>query len=501
MVNVNELEDGLLAAVDLGSNSFHMVVARLDHGEIRMLESLSEKVQLAAGFDEKGRLTEVAQDRALSCLSRFAQHLKGVEPRRLRIVGTNALRVAKNAASFIKKAERLMSQPIEVIAGREEARLIYLGVSHSLANQGRRLVVDIGGGSTEFIIGERFEPLLTESLHMGCVSFTTRYFPDGDISREGLERAIMAARQEVLPITSAYRELGWNNAVGASGTLKAICQVLQQTGLASEGSITLEGLRELADRLLHWRHVQEIDFPGLKEDRKPILPAGLAITTGFFEELGVDHMEYSEGALREGVLYDMLGRFSHEDIRDRTVQALQGRYHVDLPQAERVRQTALALYDELVQTQPLAATEGKDLLERAALLHEIGLGISHSGFHKHGAYILRYSDLPGFSRQAQEKLALIVGTHRRKIREEQKVDLSTAGGMPLLVLCLLLRVAVTMHHSRSRESLPRWRFQFRDGEFLLQFPKGWLERNPLTHADFQQEADWLETLGLVLRVV
>lgn len=499
MPSLRDLKDGLLAGVDLGSNSFHMAIARLDHGEVRIVETLSEKVQLGAGFDDRGRLTEEAQERALACLRKYAQHLKGVEPRRLRVVGTNALRVAKNAQAFLKKAEKVLDHPIEIIAGREEARLIYLGVAHSQPDHGRRLVVDIGGGSTEFIIGERFEPLATESLHMGCVSFTTRFFPDGVISEERFSRAVTVARQEVLVIERSYKELGWEYALGSSGTIKAVRQVLMSMGLAPDGLIRPEGLQSLRRELLKYRHVDEIVLPGVKDDRKAVIPAGLAVLIGLFEELGIGSMDYSDGALREGVLYDMLGRFTHEDVRDRTVQAMQARYHVDVAQADRVRATALQLFVAVAQAFGLE-DEDSDLLQRAALLHEVGLAISHSGFHKHGAYLLRYSDMPGFSRPIQERISLLVGMHRRKVRDEQLRELTASGGMPLLLLCMLLRIAVLVHHSRSRDMIPALHFAFTNGEFVLKFPRGWLERNPLTLADFAHEVERAAGFGFILRV-
>lgn len=492
-------EDGLLAAVDLGSNSFHLAVARLDHGQLRLLTALSEKVQLAAGLDDRDRLTEEAQERALACLARFAQHLQGVEPQHLRVVGTNALRVARNARAFAAKAARILNHPVEIIAGREEARLIYVGVSQTLAGQGRRLVVDIGGGSTEFIIGERHEALATESLHMGCVTYTTRFFADGALSAKALEKAVTAARREVLGIKAAYQELGWTLAVGSSGTIKAVRLVQQQMGLASaDGRITRAGLLEIQKQLLRLSHVRDIELPGLKDDRKALLPAGLAILLGVFEELGLDSMDYSDGALREGVLHDMLGRFRHDDVREHSVQAMLARYRVDEAQARRVADTAAQL---LAQVADLTLNEDDaDLLRWAALLHEVGTAISHSSFHKHGAYILRHSDMPGFSRQVQESLALLVGSHRRKIKAEQYHEIMEAGGLTLLRLVALLRLAVALHHSRSREALPDVRLEIDALALRLQFPRGWLAAHPLTQEDLAGEKEVFEAVGLGLSV-
>ncbi|HNE91652.1 MAG TPA: exopolyphosphatase [Agitococcus sp.] len=491
-------EGSLLAAIDLGSNSFHLAIARLDHGEVRRIDSLSEKVQLGAGFDKDKNLTPEAQARALACLARFAQRLQAIPLRYLRIVATNALRQANNSAQFIEQAEHILKKRIEIVAGREEARLIYLGVSHTLAEEGRRLVVDIGGGSTEFIIGENFEPLATESLQMGCVAYTQRFFADGSISAKALDKAIMAARQEVMAIANAYRDLGWHSVVGSSGTIKATRQILVQNGWASpEGFITKEGLAKVRDVVLACKHVSELNVVGLKDDRRAILPAGYAIIQAVFDELNLETMNYSDGALREGVLYDMLGRFSHEDIRDRSANALMARYHVDTAQAQRVAQTAENFYQQLHSSLTIDE-EDEDLLRRAALLHEIGLAISHSSYHKHGAYLLQYSDVAGFSQAEQERLALLVACHRRKIRNEQKVQLMSKGGTSLFNIAVILRLAALVHHSRSPEPLPDLKLSSDGLHFIMQFPDGWLASHPLTAADIEEEKDYLQAWDISL---
>lgn len=493
-------ENELIAAVDLGSNSFHLAVARLDHGQLRLVTTLSEKVQLGAGLDDKRRLTDAVQATALACLGRFAQHLRGVAPRHLRIVGTNALRVARNADAFAAKAEELLGQPVEIVAGREEARLIYLGVSHTLADSGQRLVVDIGGGSTEFIIGQGHEPLATESLHMGCVSYTTRFFPDGVISARQLERAVTAARQEVAGIAAAYQSLGWARVVGSSGTIKTVQAVQQQLGLTSlEGGISYEGLLELKRQLLRHSHVGDVDLPGLKDDRKAIMPAGLAVLLAVFEALDIRSMEFSDGALREGVLYDMMGRFQHQDMRDHSIRVMATRYGVDTAQADRIADTALSLFAQVADNLVLNE-EDAELLRWAALTHEIGIAVAHSGFHKHGAYLLRHSDMPGFSQQAQARLSLLVGSHRRKVKAEQYNGILEAGGLTLLRLCVLLRLAVLLHHSRSRDALPGIRLKTDGLAFEMVFPAGWLDRHPLTREDLNEETGVFTALGLSLSV-
>ena len=489
-----------LAAIDLGSNSFHMVVAVQAQNEIRMQEGLSEKVQLGAGLDEANRITEEAQLRALDCLGRFAQRIRGIPVGSVRVVGTNTLRVARNARQFIARAEQVLGHDIEVVAGREEARLIYLGVSHTLPdNGGRRLVVDIGGGSTELIIGERFESVETESLHMGCVSFSQRYFAHGEITEKGFIKAITMARQEVLSIEATYRKLGWQQAVGASGTIKAIAQVCEENGW-SDGDVTLDGLQKIRRRLIRSGHVLRQDLKGLREDRAAIFPAGVAILTGIFEQLGIEKMAFSSGALREGVLYDLIGRFSHEDVRERSILAMMKRHRVDQAQAQRVHDTAMSLHAQVAKNWLLENDILVDTLRWAALLHEVGFAVSHAQFHKHGAYLVSHSDLSGFSRQEQDLVALLVRAHRRKIPllllEERVVE----ERVPLLRLALLLRIAALLHHGRYDTALPKIRAKAGDISLSLQFPEGWLDQQPLTRADFEQEQEFFRAAGYELNV-
>jgi exopolyphosphatase/guanosine-5'-triphosphate,3'-diphosphate pyrophosphatase len=489
-----------LAAIDLGSNSFHMVVARQAQGEVRVLESLSEKVQLGAGLGPDNRLDEDAQTRALDCLSRFAQRIKGIPRGNVRVVGTNTLRMARNATQFIARAEHALGHDIEVVAGREEARLIYLGVAHSLADDaGARLVVDIGGGSTELIIGERFESTETESLHMGCVSYGQRFFADGKITEAAFKKAVTAARQEVLSIETNYRRLGWAQAVGASGSIKAIAQVCEENGWSTEG-ISLEGLDKARRKAIKAGSADALSLKGLRDDRKAIFASGLAILLGIFEQMGLAHMQVSSGALREGLLYDLLGRFAHEDVRERSVQALMNRHHVERAQAERVWETARGLYRQAAGDWDLEDEEAQATLRWAALLHEVGLAVSHSQFHKHGAYLVSNSDLPGFSRQAQQAVAVLVRGHRRKLPLSTLAECPEDEQARLLRLCLLLRLACRMHHARNGAPVPPLTLNAGERALELVFPAGWLAEHPLTLADLEQEQEFFQAAGYQLTV-
>jgi len=493
-------EPSLLAAIDLGSNSFHIIVSQLFAGELKPLDVLSEKVQLAAGLDADDCLTEDAMNRGLECLSRFAQRVSELPRQSIRVVGTNALRQARNSDAFIERAQALLGTQVEVIAGREEARLIYLGVAHTLADDtGRRLVVDIGGGSTEFIIGERFEPRICESLHMGCVSYTDLFFADGRITADAMKAARTAALQELLSIRRSYRRLGWSSSVGASGTVKAAHQACLSLGFSSD-QITRQALERLCLYLIDQDRVDNIDIDGIKPERKAVLPAGVAILSAIFESLDVERMSFSEGALREGVLYDMAGRLRHEDVRERTINALARRYHVDRKQAARVEATALIALAQVRDSWGLDASQYQEMLSWAARSHEIGLAVAHSQFHRHSAYLLQHSDLPGFTRLEQQLLAFLVRGHRRKFPKDEFRQLPDKLRQPYRHLCLLLRLSVIMHRSRSKARLPAFTLKADGQKIELSFPAGWLDLHPLTRADLEQEAGYLRSIDFKLRI-
>lgn len=497
---ISNTEAPLLAAIDLGSNSFHIVVAKLVQGELQPIDLLSEKVQLAAGLDSNRNLTEEAQERGLECLRRFSERIKDISQTSIRVVGTNALREARNSRQFIAKAEKLLGSPIEIIAGIEEARLIYLGVSHTLAGDtGRRLVIDIGGGSTEFVIGERFEPLKLESLEMGCVSFTRRYFQDGNIDEKSFQLAVFGALRELLAIKRSYRRLSWDDCVGSSGTIKAIRQACISCGF-SEEIVTATALKKLREKILSYSHIDEIDIDGIKEQRKAVLPAGIAILSAAFDSLGIKQISFSDGALREGLLYDMTGRLRHEDVRERSINALMQRYHVDQEHALRVEQTALIALTQVRDSWHIEATEYQNMLSWAARCFETGLTIAHSQYHKHSAYLLLNSDLPGFTKREQSHLASMVQGHRRKFPIAMFDALPQREGKHYCRLTVLLRLAIALHRSRSKERLPAFRLSAKKKQIKLSFPDNWLSYHPLTCTDLEQEVAYLEGAGFTLTI-
>ena len=455
-------------------------------------------VRLAAGLDNKNTLSDEAMERAMACLTRFGQLLRDMPPGSVRIVGTNTLRKARNSQALIEHAEEVLGHPVEIIAGVEEARLIYLGVSHGLSDAGgTRLVADIGGGSTELILGEGFTPHTMESLHMGCVSFSQRYVPNGYINRKKLSQARLAALREVEPVAGFFRKQGWDRAIGASGTIRAVRSVVEAMGFCDEG-ISAAALTQLVDTITDYDHVDKLDLPGLSPERAPVFVGGTMVLLGVFEGLRIEHMNVADTALREGLLYDLLGRIRDEDVRARTVESLANRYQVDQEHAERVSTTALELMTQVSDDWDLADDNLRHLLTWAAQLHEIGRDIAHSQYHKHGAYILKNADMPGFSRQEQQVMALLVRAHRRKLPINDIKALPESWHKLLYRLVVLLRLAVLLHRSRSDSALPEIKLLVKKRNLTLIFPTGWLEEHALSRADLEQEATYLEKAGYSL---
>lgn len=490
----------VLAAVDLGSNSFHMIVARYEHGQLTVIDKLREMVRLAAGLDEDGRIPRQVSRRALQCIGRFGQRLRDMHAGNVRAVGTNALRKAKNSAQFLEAAEDALGHPIEVVSGREEARLVFLGAAHSLPETaGNRLVIDIGGGSTELIIGERFEPLERFSLYMGCVGFTERYFPGGKISPKRWRRAALAAAMELEPVAEPLKTLGWDEAIGTSGTIRT-AQAVLRTQLWTEEFVTVTGLERLRDHMFACGSSEKLNLSGLSSERAPVFAGGVVILLTVLEQLGVTRLRAARGALREGLIYDMVGRLGEEDARDRTVLALQQRYHVDTAQAQRVRATALRFYASVSASWKIDDDLSRDLLDWAASLHEIGLGIAHAQYHRHGAYLLEHSDLAGFSNREKKLLSTLVYAHRRKIRRDTFVDLPEPWDKRLLSVAVLLRLAVLIHRSRARTTLPDFAIDAHKRKLGLRLPKSFIDAHPLTRADLGGEIEHLRAISFTLEV-
>lgn len=489
-----------VAAVDLGSNSFHMVVAQYVDGELLVLDRLRDRVTLADGLDESKTIKEKVAERALECLERFGQRLREHPPGSVRAVGTSALRQAKNSGAFLLRAREALGHPIEVVSGREEARLIYLGVAHFAAGAAkRRLVIDIGGGSTECILGENYEAMRTDSLHMGCVNFSQRFFPGGAITRERMRKAVVAAALEFSPIARTYKHLGWDACIGSSGTILSIESVLAAQKWCEHG-IDEVGLKQLSRLLVDSGNVSKLSIPGLAADRAAVLAGGYAILRAAFKSFQIMSMSTSETALREGLLFDLLGRIHHTDVRDETIRRWMSRTGIDVEQAARVERTALFLLDRAAQEWSLEAVEARRLLGWAARLHELGLSVNWTGYHKHGAYLVANGDMPGFSRQDQELIAALILGHRRKLTHENFAHLPELRAPLALKLCVLLRLAARLNRGRSPRPLPAIRPRFKKLRAELLFPTGWLDGHALTRADLEDESRILAEVGVELLI-
>ena len=491
------LPDGSsLAAIDLGSNSFHMIIARLDHGRVQVLDRLREPVRLAEGLGEDGTLAETARARALEALGRMGQRLRSFGTPQVRAVGTNTLRKADKAKDFRREAERALGHRIEVIPGSEEARLIYLGVSHGIAGApARRLVIDIGGGSTECIIGDGFEPRVVHSLYMGCVNFSERFFGNGKLTKKRFKAAKVAAGLEVQPFAESIKALGWERVYGASGTIKAVAEILEANQWASH-AITKDGLAHLRGHMIAAPSLADLVLPGLAEERRPVIAGGVAILGALFDDLGLDDMWVSPTALREGLLYDLLGRFQEEDPRDRTIAMLSKRYAIDEVQVARVTNIAIAMLDQVVDAWSLSNEEDEHRLRWACQLHELGLAINYSGHHKHAAYLIAESDLPGFSTDDKRFVASIVRAHRRKILPEHFVAVDDDERNTAIRLSLLLRLSVLFSRSRSTVSLPVP--LCKANKNTLHLTIAGLDAHPLVQADLEQQQQYLSAVGYKL---
>jgi len=489
----------VLAAVDLGSNSFHMVVARYTHGQLVILDRLREMVRLGAGLEADGRLNKDVASRALACLERFGQRLRDMRPDSVRVVGTNVFRRARRKDVFVERAREALGHPIEIVSGIEEARLIYSGVAHSMpAGPGRRLVCDIGGGSTEIIIGEALEPLELESLQIGCVRLSEEFFADGRLSEKRMQRARVAARQAIEPYQASFRRRGWDEAVGSSGTVRAIGDSIRELD-GSMVDIGADGLERIIHELGKLEHIRDLKLASVTDDRKLSFAGGVAILSEVFEQLGIESMKVADGAMREGLLYDLLGRYTDEDARERTVRSMQERYHVDLVQAERVEATAVDFLSQVEELWSLTDPSIEVLLRWAARLHEIGLDVAHSGYHRHGAYLLANADMAGFPREEQKLLSIMVGGHRRKPAIEEADELAPPWDKRAPAMTLMLRLAVLLHRGRSSVALPPIKLLARADALEMRFPPEWLDDHPLTVADLHVEIEQLKSVGFRLR--
>ncbi|GEA12278.1 exopolyphosphatase [Alteromonas sp. KUL49] len=499
--SVETREASKVAALDIGSNSFHLVVARIVAGSVQILHRVKQKVRLAEGLNDENLLSDEAMDRGLKMLEVIAESLKGFEPDSVRIVATHTLRKATNAKRFIKLAKDILPYPVEVISGVEEARLIYSGVAHTNHADGQQLVVDIGGGSTEFVIGEGFNPLLCRSLTMGCVSYTKRYFPNGVLSGKAFSRAITAAEQELEFIEDKYKKLGWVQCIGTSGTIRSLFTMCQNENDTDHHlPVTLEKLNALKQQLIEAKHIDNLSIEELSEDRRVVIAGGLAILIGVFEALEIETLVYSPAALREGVLYQMEDELHNTDIRGRTASSLATRYDVDTEQASLVHGTVLELFNTVAKTWKLKHRDFQSMLGWAALLHEVGLQINSRGVQRHSSYILGSVDMPGFTQEQQDLLATLVRFHRKKIRVNELPSFNQYDSHAVMKLIALLRIGVLLNIKRQAGFVPKIKVEATKNSLVLTFPEGWLDTKPIISADLERESVYWNAIELALEV-
>lgn len=481
----------LLAAIDMGSNSFRLEIGQLQHGRYKRVDYLKETVRLGAGLDADGQLSEEAQARGLACLKRMAQRLADLQPGQVRAVATQTLREARNRDAFLQRAQTALGLPIEVISGREEARLIYAGVARLQPSDARRLVIDIGGRSTELILGQGLQPEAAESFAVGCVSLSMRFFPDGRLTAEAFRAAQVAAGAELEEALELFAPGRWVEALGSSGTAGAIAQVLQAAGV-TDGRVTPAALRWCIERCIEAGHIDRIELPGLKPERRAVLPGGLCILYTLASFFSIDTLWAAKGALRQGVIFDLHqrqqaanGHAGRGDMRDASVAALQQRFGVDLAQAERVASVALRLLPVPPKASRTAAhVEAQRELGWAAALHEMGLLVSHHDHHRHSAYLVGHVDAAGFSQNQQRHLAELVLGQRGGLRKLEP----SLSRPDFAWQVLALRLAVIKCHHRGPVQAKNWRLEMNGQEAQLHFSAEWARQHPRTLYLLQEEA-------------
>ncbi len=491
-------ERQLFAAVDLGSNSFHMIVARLEHGELRVIDRIRDMVRLAGGLSDGGQLAPAVREEALACLARFGQRIQDIPEHQVRAVGTQTFRRLRNPAAFLVIAETALGCPIDIISGREEARLVYLGVSQGIApSSGARLVIDIGGGSTEIVSGHTQEPSLAESLPYGCVSVSRSAFPNGRITSKRWTRASREIQSELQAHAPAFRRYGWDQAVGSSGTVRSVASMLNALYAGDEGPITPQRVAALKERMLQAGHVDKLDLAGLSERRRPVIAGGVVVLEAVMTALGIEALRDSPFALREGLLHDLLGRLEDRDPRDTTVAAMAERHQIDQLQSARVRDWAMTAFEQVAENWALNSSH-RDLLHWVCQLHELGLAIAHDAYHQHTAYVLEHGDMAGFSRQEQQFMAVLARLQRGRLNPADLDGLPQRLRASALKLLCLLRLAVCFCRARSDASVPDFAVSAGPGALRLMLAEGWLDAHPLTRRGLEVEQQQLARLDITL---
>jgi exopolyphosphatase/guanosine-5'-triphosphate,3'-diphosphate pyrophosphatase len=486
----------LYAAVDLGSNSFHMVIVRVVSGSVHIIGKVKQKVRIAAGLDENMVLDQPSLDRGWKCLETFAERLQDIPLSNIKIVGTATLRLAVNADVFIKKAEEILKHKLDVIDGEEEARQIYLGVAYTSANQGNTLVIDIGGASTEVIVGNDMKPFHLVSMNMGCVTFKERFFADGKITSESFDAAIEQAKSLLAPVIDDFISFDWQQCLGASGTPQAITEILVTQGISD--SIRMDYLNNLKQQCIDCITIDLLDIEGLTEARRAIFPSGLAILIALFEQLNIQEMQISGGALREGLIYGMLDNMQQNDRRLQTLDQCIERFHIESEHANRVKSIALSLFKQVQSQEELGKVDSEAILIAAAMMHEIGLHIEYKLFHQHGAYILSHLPMVGYTQQQQSGIKTLVQNHRQDINLALFDSFHPDVRSTLLILVRVLRLSCLLSIRRKDNLLAEFSLKIEGNKWSLIFPEGWLKSHPLIDAELANEKWQQHKVGWVL---
>ncbi|MDN3700676.1 guanosine-5'-triphosphate,3'-diphosphate diphosphatase [Vibrio artabrorum] len=486
----------LYAAIDLGSNSFHMLVVRHIDGSVQTMAKIKRKVRLAAGLNENNALSTEAMQRGWDCLSLFAERLQDIPKDNIRIVGTATLRTATNVDIFLEKANQILGYDINVISGEEEAATIYKGVAHTSGGSGRRLVVDIGGASTEMIIGEGFSAKALTSLKMGCVTWLERHFKDRQLTATNFNNAIEAAKSTLVPILERYTDIGWDVCVGASGTVQALQEIMLAQGM--DEVITHAKLKRLQKQAMAAERLEELEIEGLTLERALVFPSGLSILIAVFEILKIDSMTLAGGALREGLAYEMVDELRQEDIRARTIASVQSRYQIDTIYGEQVASLAQSLFEQAGASAWVSEPQAGVLLQTAAKLHEIGLTIDFKKGGEHSAYLLQNSDLPGFTRAQKYYLGELVRRYHEQLTSlpEQHAISGTSSKRILRIL----RLAILLTHRRNPDLEPQVTLTAQEDKLTLSLSEQWLASNPLTAAELEIESNRQTDIGWPLNI-
>ncbi|WP_286269870.1 Ppx/GppA phosphatase family protein [Thalassotalea hakodatensis] len=497
--NVHTQHEQYLAALDIGSNSFHFVLARHVNQQIQILHAEKYRVQLAQGLDNTFTLSSKAIARGINALEKLATSSQHITPDNFRAVATYTLRQATNAEQFLTAAKRIFPFTIEIISGHEEARLIYQGVAHHRQTNEQQLVIDIGGGSTECIIGQAYQIKTLDSLQLGCVSYQQAFFSDHVISQQAFERAIRSASHQVDSIIKRFANTGWQHAIGTSGTIKAIAKIINAEQEISR-EITLEDVENLKATLLTFQHFDEIDLPTLKETRRNVLCSGVAILLAIMRCFDIKTLGYCQYALREGVLFEQLENLKHNNVRQRTVESFISRFNIDFHQAENVKSQAVDIYQQVAESWQLTAPIYLELLTFAAQLHELGVDINASSYQKHGKYIIEQADMAGFNQEQQYALAWLVGNQRKKISPYNVTTEYTLTHQTLHKLCVILRFSVLLNQQRYTQADLNLKVNGINNRFEVYLDKQWLIDRPIISTELFYEQQILEAINVTLIV-